>query len=63
MQIETPAHTISFLYQNYQDTPSKIWDLYESIALPDTISSPPPKIVEQNILDYVDCKKGAIFFS
>ncbi len=33
MQFETPACTILFLYQNHQDTPSKIWDLYKSILM------------------------------
>jgi hypothetical protein len=36
MQFETPACTILFLYQNHQDTPSKIQDLYESISMPDS---------------------------
>ncbi len=39
MQFETPACTILFLYQNHQDTPSKIRDLYEFISMPD--SQPP----------------------
>ncbi len=34
MQFETPARTISFLYQNHQDTLSKIRDLYKSISMP-----------------------------
>ncbi len=34
MRFEPPAHTISFLYQNHQDTPSEIWDLYKSISMP-----------------------------
>ncbi len=35
-QFETSAHTISFVYQNHQDTPSKILDLYKSISMPDS---------------------------
>jgi hypothetical protein len=35
MQLETPARTISFLYQNHQDTPSEIRDLHESISIPE----------------------------
>jgi hypothetical protein len=36
MQFETPTRMISFLYQNHQDTPSEIRDLYESISMPDS---------------------------
>jgi hypothetical protein len=36
MQFETPTRTTLFLYQNHQDTPSKIQDLYESISMPDS---------------------------
>ncbi len=36
MQFETPACMISFLYQNLQDTPSEIQDLYKSISMPDS---------------------------
>ncbi len=36
MQYETPARTISFLYQNHQDTPSEFRDLYKSIFMPDS---------------------------
>jgi hypothetical protein len=39
MRFETPAGTILFLYQNHQDTSSKIQDLYESISMP--YSQPP----------------------
>ncbi len=36
MQYETLACTILFLYQNHQDTPSEIRDLYEFISMPDS---------------------------
>jgi hypothetical protein len=36
MQFETRACTILFLYQNHQDTPSEIQDLYKSISIPDS---------------------------
>jgi hypothetical protein len=59
VQFETPARTILFLYQNHQDIPPEIQDLYESISMPDKPSS----IFSRSSQNRTNRKQNSIIFT